>query len=444
MKSRGVAVVALLAALGPAAGAEDVSRQPASGATWNQWRGPNRDGRGEMFGTLERWPEKPAEVWRIDAGAGHASPVTDGARVYLFSRAGGDEVAAAYDLADGAELWSRRYPVSFRPRMGGVHHGAGPKSTPIVAGGRLVTFGITGVLSSWDAETGEPQWRIDFAEQTEKEPFPHWGTSFSPLVHGGRVIVHAGGESGALLALDAATGEVVWRHVSKPSYASPVLGRLGGREQLVTLAASGAVALSLEGEQLWSYRSTMTRMRQNVVTPVLIGAPGVGPSLTPGTERLGERVEPGGRGSGALAVIAGKRRPIIALRPAPSADGWRVEIAWRRDDLPMDMSTPVFDGERLCGLTHVKKGRAFCVDAGGEILWLGPPRFGGHASIVAVPGALLYLRADAFLVVLDGAGSAYRELARYQVADSETWAYPAVIKSGLVIKSRDRMARLSF
>lgn len=409
------AIVLILILLGPAVLAENVSPQPA--ATWSQWRGPNRDGRAEMFGALSKWPEKPAEVWQTEVGLGHASPVTDGERVFLFSRIGGDEVAAAFSLADGAELWSQRYPVSFRPRMGGGHHGAGPKSTPAVAGGRLVTLGITAVLSSWDAETGERQWRIDFADQHDEEPFPRWGTSLSPLVADGRVIVHFGSDGGALVALDAATGEEVWRRAgSAPSYASPVLGEIGGREQLVTLTADGLLALGFDGRELWSWEFPMSYMRQNVATPIV---------------------------SGGVVVIGGEKRPLIALRPRPQQDDWHVRVVWSRDDLPLDMSTAVADGDRICGLTHLKKGQAFCVGPGGDEVWRSAPRFADHASIVTVPGALFYLLPDATLVVLDTSGSAYRELARYTLADSETWAHPAVIEAGLVVKSRDRLTRWS-
>ncbi len=407
------ALLSLLACAGSPAGA---------GETWNQWRGPHRDGRGSMFGALAAWPEAPAEVWQVAAGAGHASPVVDAERVYLFSRAGGDgvggdEVAAAYRLEDGSPVWSRSYPVSFQARMGGGHHGAGPKSTPIVAGGRLVTFGITGVLSSWDAETGERRWQVDFSAE-QAEPFPRWGTSLSPLVAGGRVVVHFGGKQGALVALDAATGEEVWRRQgSGASYASPVLGELGGRQQLVTLSAGELLAVDLDGQELWRHEQPTSYLRQNISTPVLIDG---------------------------LVVIAGERRPLTGLRPQARGERWHLEVEWSRKDLPMKLTTAVADRGRLCGLTRLKKGQAFCIDGGGEDVWIGAPRFAGHASVVATPAALLYLLSDGRLVVLASPEAAYRELARYRLAETETWAHPAVIEGGLIIKSFDRLARFDF
>ncbi len=57
---------------------------------------------------------------------------------------------------------------------------------------------------------------------------------------------------------------------------------------------------------------------------------------------------------------------------------------------------------------------------------------------------MLYLLPDATLVVLDRSSAAFRELARYRVADSETWAHPAMIEGGLIVKSSGRLARLEF
>ena len=91
----------------------------------------------------------------------------------------------------------------------------------------------------------------------------------------------------------------------------------------------------------------------------------------------------------------------------------------------MTQSSSTLPEERLCGLSQRKKGQAFCVDGEGVTVWLSPPRFADHASIVATPDALLYLLSDATLVALEGSGSTYRELARYTLDDSETWAHPA-------------------
>ena len=96
---------------------------------------------------------KAADVWAVPVGIGHASPLVDGQRVYVFARKGEQEVAQALDLATGKALWSAAYDQPYTMNSAATGHGKGPKSTPLLAGGRLFTLGITGVLSALDAAT---------------------------------------------------------------------------------------------------------------------------------------------------------------------------------------------------------------------------------------------------------------------------------------------------
>ena len=79
--------------------------------------------------------------------------------MYEFSREGEAEVVRALDLGTGRELWKQSYPVAYEMNPAATGHGKGPKSTPVVADGRLFTLGITGVLSAWDAASGRLAWR---------------------------------------------------------------------------------------------------------------------------------------------------------------------------------------------------------------------------------------------------------------------------------------------
>ena len=68
---------------------------------------------------------------------------------------------------------------------GGQWHGKGPKSTPALANGRLFTMSITGLLSAWDAQSGQLLWRSDYGSRFKKS-HPYWGASTSPLIDGDR------------------------------------------------------------------------------------------------------------------------------------------------------------------------------------------------------------------------------------------------------------------
>ena len=108
------------------------------------------------------WPEALTPGWKLKVGIGHSSPIVSGDRVYQFSREAENEVVRALDLASGRELWKQAYPVAYEMNPAATGHGKGPKSTPTLADGRLFTFGITGVLSAWNAADGRLLWRKSF------------------------------------------------------------------------------------------------------------------------------------------------------------------------------------------------------------------------------------------------------------------------------------------
>ncbi|HTU25953.1 MAG TPA: PQQ-binding-like beta-propeller repeat protein, partial [Pirellulales bacterium] len=156
---------------------------------WTQWRGAGRDGVALDLAPRKAWPAELEQKWQIEVGLGHSSPVVAGDRVFIFSRQIDQEVVRALSQADGKEIWRKSYPAPYEVNPQAAGHGKGPKSTPVVADGRLFTLGIGGILSCWDAASGELKWRKDFAKQF-KHTSPLYGTAMSPLVDHGRLIVH--------------------------------------------------------------------------------------------------------------------------------------------------------------------------------------------------------------------------------------------------------------
>src|SRR5262245_30979935 len=204
-------------------------------ADWPQWRGPNRDGVGHGLRAPEKWPKALKEEWRVPVGEGVSSPVVVGDRVYVFTRQKDDEMVLCLDVATGKEVWrSEPHPAPYQWWPGEGNFSKGPRSTPTVAGGRVYTAGVSGVLSCLDAATGKLLWRKQSRER------PPYGGPASPLVADGLCFVHMGcdgkNEDG-LTAFDAATGEVKW-HIadgSRPGYGSPLLADLAGERQVVLL-----------------------------------------------------------------------------------------------------------------------------------------------------------------------------------------------------------------
>jgi outer membrane protein assembly factor BamB len=396
-----LAVLALIAAV------------PLSAEQWTGWRGGSRAAisAAPMPATLAA---KAADVWAVPVGIGHASPLVDGQRVYVFARKGEQEVAQALDLSTGKALWSSGYDQPYTMNSAATGHGKGPKSTPVLAGGRLFTLGITGVLSAFDAATGKVLWRHTYDK--EFGPPPDFGTAMSPIFDNGLVIAHVGGiNGGALRAFDPATGATKWSWAGDgPGYATPVALVAGGVRQIVALTKTKAVGVDAgSGALLWSLPLT-TPYEQNAVTPAVAGD---------------------------MVILSGLDQSTFAVRPARGGDGkWAAAKAWDVKEFPMYMSSPVVVGDTVYGFTHRNKGQFFALDAAtGKTRWTSPPRQSESTSITAASGRLWCLTTDGTLVVLKADPAAYSAVGKLDVAPSATWASPVLLGPQVLVKDVDHL-----
>jgi outer membrane protein assembly factor BamB len=130
---------------------------PLLAGDWPGWLGPNRDGSSPE--KIAPWKEAPKAAWRVAVGEGHSSPVIAGGKVFLHTKVNGkdEEQLAAYDARTGKELWKKSYERGAFTSVFGV----GPRATPLVAGDKVYTFGVTGILTCWQVEDGKQVWQVD-------------------------------------------------------------------------------------------------------------------------------------------------------------------------------------------------------------------------------------------------------------------------------------------
>ncbi len=377
----------------------------AAAADWPQWRGPHRDGTGAVFNEPSKWPDRLIQRWSISVGTGHASPVLVGTRLYLHSRQAENEVVSAIDAATGNVLWTDRYPAPYTMNPAATAHGPGPKSTPAVAGGRVFTLGITGILSALDAGGGKVLWR----KAAPPEP-PTFGTAMSPVVDGNLVIAHVGGaQGGALTAFDAATGVDKWKWTGDgPGYASPVVVTFGGTKQVVTQTQSRIVGVSASSGQLLWEIPLKTPYEQNSVTPLVYRD---------------------------TIIYGGLGNPSVAVRPVERGGGWSLERLWDTPESGVYMSTPVVAGDAVYGMSNLEKGHFFALDARtGKTLWATRGRTAENAAIIRAGNLLFLLKDDAELVVAKASPASFEVVRRYTVADSATWAHPVIDGDRIFVK----------
>jgi outer membrane protein assembly factor BamB len=126
---------------------------------------------------------------------------------------------------------------------------------------------------------------------------------------------------------------------------------------------------------------------------------------------------------------------IAALRPIMRDGKWAVDLVWRTTDVSLFMSNPVVVGDTLFGLSEKARGQFFAVDMkSGRVLWLGPPRQAENTAVVKAGELLLLLNDNAELIVARSSKTGFEPLKRYTVADSATWAQPAVSGNRFFVK----------
>jgi outer membrane protein assembly factor BamB len=378
-------------------------------ADWPQWRGPRRTGEVSLTAPAT-WPATLTKRWEIAVGAGHSSPVISGNRVVLHAREGDREVVRALDLDTGREAWRNEYAAPYTMNPAARLHGPGPKSTPVIGGGRVITFGISGILSAYDFATGKLLWRMDAPPVP-----PTYGTAMSPVLDGNLLIAHVGGENrGALTAFDAATGAVRWRWSGDgPAYASPVIADIGGTRQIITQTQKSVVAVNAaDGALLWQIPFT-TSFEQNTITPIVRGD---------------------------LVVYSGLDSGTTAVRIVRKGTNWTTVPAWKNDDVSMYMSTPVVGDSTLYGLSHKNRGQFFAIDlTSGKTLWTTAGRQGDNASLLISGPLLLMTTTSSELIVARANPARFDEVKRYTIAESAVWAHPAVSGRAIVVKDVDKL-----
>ena len=463
---------------------------------WPQWRGANRDASAAGFKAPKAWPKELTQKWKLAVGEGVATPSLLGGKLYVFSRQDDNEITRCLNADDGRELWSEKYESLGASGPAGSF--SGPRSSPAVAGGKVVTLGVRGMLSCLDAATGQKVWRKD-----EFHSYPNFHPSSSPMIVDGLVIAQLGGrDNGALVAYDLATGNEKWKwNGPSPSYASPALMTVGGKKLIIAQTESTLVAVNAtDGKLAW----------ESAGAPQGGGPGGEGRPGGPGGGPGG----PGGRGMGggrdykaATPIVDGQTiitagRAVKAVKLEKDGDKFVAKELWSNADKSVQFNTPTLKGGMLYGLGP--NNDLFCLNArDGALIWTAPfpsvaapegapraalerarssparnvfgqaqppqpgqadrperPRgpggpggaggFGGpggqggrrggggsgYGTIVDAGSVLLALTPAGQLIAFEPGGKEFKQLASYKVG-SQTHSYPVVTGNRIFIKDRD-------
>ncbi len=400
--------------------------QSVEAADWPRFLGPTHNAVSQETGLLKVWPASgPTILWEHPKGAGFAGPTMAENHLVLFHRVENDEVVECLDPVTGKLLWKSAYPAPYTARYGDR---PSARSSPVIAAGRVFTYGVAGMLKCFELPTGKVVWERDLSRDPGLAS-AFFGIGSTPLVLGDLIILNAGTRGGAsVIALDTATGQDRWqaKHEWGASYASPIPATIHGRECILVLAG---------GE---SDPPTGGLLTFDAKSGKILNA-------TPHRSSMTASV------SASSPVVADAERGLVFVSEAYGSGGVMIEIApdfsarplWRTEKLGCYWMTPIvkdgflygFDGQaqRLAELVclEVKTGRELWRDdLGGKFQ---------RGSLLEADGATLCLgeNGDLAWIELSPKRATIKQQAQLFNAP-ETWTLPALSNGLLYVCQNER------
>lgn len=370
---------------------------------WPGFRGPGRDGNVAGVPIETNWSSSPpVELWRRPVGPGWSSFAVRGDLIYTQEQRGDEEVVACYRASTGEPVWAHRNKARFFE----ANAGAGPRSTPTLHGGRVYSFGATGILNALEAESGRVIWSRDVLEEVGVE-LPDWGFASSPLALDDVVVVAAGS---TLAAYDLTTGEPRWSgEGGGVSYSSPHRLVIDGVEQVLLSSAAGLTSVAADGSRLWQHEWG--------------GFPIVQPAQMP---------------AGDVLLAAHQASGIRRLAVARGGGEWTVEERWTSQRLKPYFNDFVVHEGHAYGFD----GRILaCMDLkDGERKWKGGRYGSGQLVLLSEQDLLLVLSEKGEVVLVEATPNGFQELARVPALEGKTWNHPVVVGDRLLVRNAQEMA----
>ena len=226
-----------------------------------------------------------------------------------------------------------------------------------------------------------------------------------------------GSDDAYVAALDKGTGKVRWKTSRRQpwaqAYSTPLVIRVGDRDQVVSIGAYHAAAYDPQsGKEIWqvSYGDGFS----NVPSPVY--------------------------GHGLVYIATGFHKPsLLAVRPDGTGDVTSSHIAWTLSRGAPLTPSPLLVNDEIYVVSD--NGIATCVNAKtGEIHW--QQRIGGNfsASPVLADGHIYLLSEEGVATVLTP-GKEFRKLATNSL-DGSTLASMAVADGAIFIRSQSHLYRI--
>jgi outer membrane protein assembly factor BamB len=385
---------------------------------WPQWGGPSRNFTTESKGLANTWPANgPRRLWTRNLGDGYSAIAVDQGKLYTMYRRVArqtgkvdQDVVIGMDADTGKTLWEYSYDAPFDPTMK-MENGPGPHVTPLIAGNRLFTVGVMGVLLCLDKESGKVLWSVDLQKKFNA-PVRGRGYSSSPLAYKNTVIVSAGGPGQFMMAFNQKDGTVAWKKQDLewgPS--SPIIINVDGQDQLVMIGANEIAGMEPgNGDLLWTHPHK-TQYGLNITTPM----------WSNGNLLFVSSAYNGGSRVIQLNRTAGKTTP---------------KELWFNNRMRVHIGNVVRIGDYVYGSSG-DFGPAFLCAIEiktGKIAW--QDRTFSKTSFVYADGKLIMVEEDGDLALATVSPEGVKVLAKTPLLSSNAWTVPSLVGSRLYVRDR--------
>lgn len=382
---------------------------------WPQLLGPSRNGQSAETNLATSWSQNgPPVLWKRKIGQGFASPSVVSNRLVLPHRIGQEEIIECWDVASGETLWKISQPTSYKDDFGSDD---GPRATPTISGGRVFLMSAEGLVTARELSSGSLVWSVD-TKTAFGASKGYFGMACSPLITQGRLLLNIGGRDGAgIVALDEATGKLLWQSTNdEASYSSPVLAQIGQDSIAAFFTRSGLVLLQPgDGKVLATHPwRSRTAASVNAALPIVVG--------------------------NHIFLSTSYDTGAILLNWSEG----RLQKIWSKDEvLSNHYATSVYHQGYLYGFDGRQEQRPTltCVElATGKSMWREESIPSG--TILVSGGQLLVTLETGELWLVQATAGKFNRLARSQLFGNGLRAYPALARGKFFARSKSELVAI--
>jgi outer membrane protein assembly factor BamB len=358
---------------------------------WPHWRGPQRNGISAETNWRDSWAvDGPAIAWKTNVGLGFSSFVVAKGRALTLGHADNQDTVWCFEAATGKLVWKHSNPAE----LGDKFFDGGTTGTPTIVGDRVFTLSRWGDVFCFEVATGKVVWSKNVHQETDVM-IPTWGFTGAPLAHENLLLLNVGD---AGLALEQATGKIVWQSANKNAgYSTPLPVERGGQKLALFGNGTAYVAVNIrDGKEAWRIR-WLTEFGVNASDPIVEG------------DRMFIST---GYGKGAALFKLGDAEP---------------EQLWKSKALRTQMNPAVLFKGHLYGTDGdaTEKAALKCLEfETGQEKWT-YAGFGSGAVIVA-DGKLIAFAGTGELMVAPATPAGFKPTARAQLLGGNCWTAPVL------------------